>query len=227
LPRDSISLTRKRSAYRRLRSPYLTRHPAIGAPASCDVGFHSGVRRSTHLARDRVACTSSVGASSAPALQSSPLQSPPSAWFGRLARRWTSTAEPVAAPRDRWVYPSRLTGGSRWQPPLRSRTVLAMADDAGASRNPPNRAACSGGAGRDSPNSAADRSASAGRFQTEALPVVASPRQAAVRHPSPATSYPLYRPIMTELVADPTRTSTSCCTSTAKKASTSSALVQP
>jgi|ERR1022692_2184804 hypothetical protein len=63
--------------------------------------------------------------------------------------------------------------------------------------------------------------------QTEALPVVASPRQAAVRHLSPATSYPLYRPIMTELVADPTRTSTSCCTSTAKKASTSSALVQP
>jgi hypothetical protein len=43
----------------------------------------------------------------------------------------------------------------------------------------------------------------------------------------PVINYPVYRPIMTELVADPTRTSTSCCTSTAKKASTSSALVQP
>lgn len=39
--------------------------------------------------------------------------------------------------------------------------------------------------------------------------------------------YPLYRPIMTELVADPTRTSTSCCMRTPTKASTSSALVQP
>ena len=55
--------------------------------------------------------------------------------------------------------------------------------------------------------------------------IVASPRQ--VRHFTAATSYPLYRPIMTELVADPTRTSTPWCTSTAKKASTSSALVQP